>query len=145
MHSSENECWMLPVTRMDSQKGSANFTIQLPQDYINSTASKQLQAIQSDGSELLHKDSSVSDALLLTDCHTINSSTPNSYIRLLLPRGACTRGLNSLPNSQPSLWTRLPRFTSIQWVLNAIEGRVADWSPYTMGVILVFTHLIYCH
>jgi len=39
---------------MDSQKSSANFTVQLPDDYIKSLAKMDLEA---DDSEVLHKDS----------------------------------------------------------------------------------------
>ena len=39
---------MLVVTRMDSQKGSANFTIQLPVNYIDSTARMQLELARAD-------------------------------------------------------------------------------------------------
>jgi len=48
---------MLPVTRMDSQNGTANFTIQLPLDYIDSAAQMQLKSIKSDETELLNEDS----------------------------------------------------------------------------------------
>jgi len=56
---------MLTVTRMDLQKGSANFTFRLPDDYINLKDRAQLEAmrrssnqkIPHDTKEVSHEDS----------------------------------------------------------------------------------------
>jgi len=51
------------ATRMDTQKASANFTVQLPEDYMDFAARLQLQAIRngqmipSDGKSLPHENS----------------------------------------------------------------------------------------
>jgi len=84
---------------MDSQKGTANFTVQLPRDYVNSAGQMQLESVKSKINEQDEKDSYVSDAFTLCYRAMLRTAWLCHRRRLL----EMTVGRDSPLHLQPSL------------------------------------------